>query len=109
MLSPELFREVTVGVPASSNATAEAWHLDFLGVNIEVTWPVSGIVEFKVAPGSWIHIYEAENQQPSGAIFRFLVDDMVDARAEGGINTSEAIDIPGTNAPSQKRPLVEQS
>lgn len=96
--SAEPFRELTVGVPVSSIAEAETWYLNFLGADTEVMRPVPGVVEFKVAPDTWIQLFETENQQPSGAIIRFLVDDMdaaQSARSERGIDTGEAIEIPG--------------
>ncbi|MGC1495069.1 MAG: VOC family protein [Sulfitobacter sp.] len=96
--SAEPFREITVGVPVSSIADAEPWYLNFLGADTEIMRPVPGVVEFKVAPDTWIQVFESENQQPSGAIIRFLVDDMEVAqkiRSERGINTGEAIEIPG--------------
>ncbi|WP_245989924.1 VOC family protein [Litoreibacter meonggei] len=96
--SAEPFGEVTVGVPVSSIAEAETWYLNFLGAETEIMRPFPGVVEFKVAPDTWVQLFEVENQQPSGAIIRFLVEDMADAqreRAELGINTGDAIDIPG--------------
>ena len=96
--SAEPFREITVGVPVSSIAEAETWYFNFLGADTEVMRPVPGIAEFKVAPGSWVQLFEVDLQKPSGAIIRFLVDDMEaaqSARAERGINTGEAIEIPG--------------
>ncbi|MGJ8616727.1 MAG: VOC family protein [Sulfitobacter sp.] len=98
LASAEPFRETTVGIPVSSIAEAETWYFDFFGADTEVMRPVPGIVEFKVSPGTWVQLFEAENQQPSGAIIRFLVDDMEAAQAarfEQGINTGEAIEIPG--------------
>lgn len=96
--SAEPFREITVGIPVSSAAEAETWYLNFFGADVEVMRPFPGVVEFKAAPGSWVQIYEMENQQPSAATIRFLVDDIGDAqrtRAERGIDTGEAIEIPG--------------
>lgn len=96
--SAEPFREITVGVPVSSIAEAETWYLDFFGAETEVIRPAPKIVEFKAAPGTWVQLYEIESQQPSGTIIRFLVDDMgtaQSARAERGINTGEAIEVPG--------------
>jgi predicted enzyme related to lactoylglutathione lyase len=96
--SAEPFREITVGIPVSSIAEAETWYLNFFGAETEVMRPFPGVVEFKAAPGSWVQIYEMEDQQPSAATVRFLVDDIGDAqrrRAERGINTGEAIEIPG--------------
>ncbi len=96
-VSAEPFKEVTVGVPVTSIAEAEAWYINFLGSDTEVIRPVPGIIEFKVAPGVWLQLFEADEQQPSGAVVRFLVDDMAIAqgtRTDLGIKTGEAIEIP---------------
>jgi len=96
--SAEPFREITVGVPVSSIAEAETWYLNFLGADTEVMRPVPGVVEFKVGPDTWVQLFETESQQPSGAIIRFLVDDMgaaQSARSDRGIVTGEPIEIPG--------------
>lgn len=93
----EPFQEITVGVPVASIAKAEAWYLNLLGSDVEVIKPSPGVVEFKVAPGVWLQIFEADDQQPTGAIVRFLVDDMSAAqgqRTNVGINTGEAIEVP---------------
>lgn len=76
---------------------AEAWYSNFLGSDTEVIRPAPGILEFKVAPGVWLQIYEADDQHSSGAIIRFLVEDMEVAqvaRAQVGVYTGEAIKIP---------------
>jgi len=102
--SAEPFKEITVGVPVASIADAEAWYLNLLGADIEVIKPVPGVVEFKVAPGVWFQIFETDDQHPSGAIVRFLVDDIgvaQDERAEVGIDTGEAIEIPNVVAFSE--------
>ncbi|MGR3711696.1 MAG: VOC family protein [Shimia sp.] len=93
----EPFQEVTVGVPVASIVDAEAWYLNLLGSDVEVLKPVPGVVEFKVAPNVWLQIFEQNGPQASDPIIRFLVDDIEAAqaqRAEFGINTGEAIDIP---------------
>lgn len=93
----EPFQEITVGVPVASIAKAEAWYLNLLGSDVEVIKPFPGVVEFKVAPGVWLQIFETDGQQPTGAIVRFLVDDMNAAqgqRTNVGINTGEAIEVP---------------
>ncbi len=95
--SAEPFTEITVGIPVSSLAEAEAWYINFLGANTEIIRPAPGIVEFKAADGVWLQIFETDEQQSSGAIIRFLVEDMSaaqTARAELGIDTGEAIGIP---------------
>ena len=95
--SAEPFQEITVGVPVSSITEAEAWYLGFFGADTEVIKPVPGVVEFKVAPDVWFQIYENEGHQPSGAVVRFLVDDMATSQAnwaDAGIDTGEAIQIP---------------
>lgn len=93
----EPFQEVTVGVPVSSISDAEAWYTKLLGTDIEVLRPFPGVVEFKVAPGVWFQIFEAGDQQTSGAVVRFLVND-IDATqresAKAGIATGDAIEIP---------------
>ena len=56
-----------------------------------------GVVEFKAAPGVWYQIFEAEEQQASETIVRFLVDDIEETQRAGtevGINMGEAIAIP---------------
>jgi len=96
-VSAEPFQEVTVGVPVASIVDAEAWYLNLLGSDVEVLKPFPGVVEFKVAPGVWLQIFETDGQQTSGAIVRFLVDDIEATqiqRADVGINTGEAIEIP---------------
>ena len=94
----EPFQEVTVGVPVSSITQAEAWYLKLLGSDVDVLRPVPGVVEFKVAPGVWLQIFEPDDQPASGAIVRFLVDD-IDAtqgkNSDAGIATGEAVKIPG--------------
>lgn len=93
----EPFKEITVGIPVSSLAEAEAWYINFLGADTEMISPAPGIVEFKAADGVWLQIFETEDQQSSGAIVRFLVEDIKAAqieRAAVGIDTGEAIEIP---------------
>lgn len=93
----EPFKEITVGIPVSSLTEAEAWYINFLGADTEMISPAPGIVEFKATDGVWLQIFETEDQQSSGAIVRFLVDDMTAAqteRAAVGIDTGEAIEIP---------------
>lgn len=102
--SAEPFEEVTVGVPVASIIEAEAWYLNLLGADVEVLKPFPGVVEFKVAPGVWLQIFEADGQQASGAIVRFLVDDIEaiqSQRADVGINTGEPIEIPNVVAFSE--------
>ncbi|MFS8180332.1 VOC family protein [Pseudovibrio denitrificans] len=96
-VSAEPFQEVTVGVPVPSLAEAEAWYAKFLGPDTEVLRPVPGIVEFKVAPGVWFQVFEVDDTQPSGAIVRFMVEDMAatqKARTALKIDTGEAVEIP---------------
>lgn len=93
------FQEITVGIPVPSLTQAVTWYTNFLGPDTEVIKPFPGVVEFKVGPDVWIQLFESDNQQPSGAIIRFLVDDMASAqraRAKVGIDTGEAITIPDT-------------
>lgn len=98
MAAAEPFQEVTIGVPVSSISDAEAWYLNLLGTDVEVLRPFPGVVEFKVAPGVWFQIFEADDQQPSGVVVRFLVDDMDTTQresAQAGVATGEAVEIPG--------------
>ncbi len=95
--SAERFEEVTVGVPVSSVANAEAWYLDFFGHDTEVLRPVPGVVEFNIAPGFWFQIFETNDPQPSAATVRFLVDDIGVSQAEWaevGIKTGEPVHVP---------------
>ncbi|WP_108817878.1 VOC family protein [Pseudovibrio sp. Alg231-02] len=97
IVSAEPFQEVTIGVPVPSLEEAEVWYAKFLGPDTEVIRPVPGIVEFKVAPGVWLQVFEADDAQSTGTIVRFLVDDMAtsqQARSEVNIHTGEAIEIP---------------
>lgn len=96
--SAEPFQEVTVGVPVANMADAEAWYAKFFGPNAEVTRPVPGITEFKVAPGVWIQLFEAKDTVASKPVIRFLVDDMAAsqaAHAKANINSGKAIEVPG--------------
>jgi len=93
----EPFQEVTVGVPVASIVDAEAWYLNLLGSDVEILRPFPGVVEFKVAPGVWLQIFEADEQQESGAVVRFLVDDIAASQVQHatvGINSGDAIEIP---------------
>lgn len=97
LASAEPFQEATVGVPVSSIDAAEAWYLNLLGSEVEVLKPAPGVVEFKVAPGVWLQIFEVEDHKPNGAVVRFLVDDIVASQAKwasAGIDTGEAIQVP---------------
>ena len=94
----EPFTEVTVGVPVASISEAEAWYKSFLGPDTEMFSPVPGIVEFKVAPGVWLQIFEPEEGQAAGSVVRFKVANMADAqasRAAAEIDTGQAIEVPG--------------
>lgn len=94
----EPFEELTVGVPVASLADAEKWYLDFLGPDTEVIRPVPGLVEFKVAPNVWLQLFEADGQAPAAAVVRYKVADMKAAqaaRAGAGIDTGEAVEVPG--------------
>lgn len=96
--SAEPFGEVTIGVPVPSLSEAEAWYGQLLGSGAEKIEPAPGVVEFKATPHVWLQIFEVENHQPSGAVVRFRVEDMAVAqatRAEAGIDTGEAIEVPG--------------
>jgi len=66
------------------------------GTEVELLRPFPGVVKFKVAPGVWYQIFEIEDHQPSGAVVRFLVDDIAASQskwADAGIDTGEAIQI----------------
>ena len=92
----EPFGEVTIGVPVPSIAEAEKWYASFFGPDVEVLHPVPGIAEFKAASGVWLQLFEAEGEQRSATIVRFLVDDMAAAQAalsERGIDSGEAIEV----------------
>ena len=91
------FSEVTIGVAVNSIEDAESWYTNFFGPDVEILRPVPGVVEFKVAPGVWYQIFEAEEEQASGTIVRFLADDIEEtqrAGAEVSISMGEAIVIP---------------
>lgn len=96
--SAEPFQEVTIGIPVSSIAEAEAWYTSFLGSNVETIKPFPGVVELKASKGVWIQLFETEDKQQSQTIVRFLVDDMAEAqdgRSKLGIDTGTAIEVPG--------------
>lgn len=93
----EPFREVTIGVPVKSIEGAEGWYIKLFGSDVEILHPVPGVVEFKVAPGVWYQIFEADEQQATGTIVRFLVDDIEETQRAGsgvGINMGEVVAIP---------------
>lgn len=93
----EPFNEVTISLPVPSLADAEAWYTKLLGPDVEIARPVPSIVEFKVAPGVWLQLFEVAAQQPTSAIVRFSVDDFSatqSALLAAGINSGEAITIP---------------
>lgn len=92
----DTFKEVTVGIPVPSISDAEEWYGKFFGADTEVMRPVPGVVEYHAAPGVWVQIYEGP-QISAGAV-RFLVDDIdstQQAFSEAGIDTGEAIEVPG--------------
>jgi predicted enzyme related to lactoylglutathione lyase len=96
--SAEPFQEVTVGVPVTNLAEAEAWYTKLLGPDAEVMRPFPGITEFKIAPGVWLQLFEPEGEIDSGSTLRFLVDDIAAAQAKltsVDINSGEAIEVPG--------------
>ncbi|MGJ8535293.1 MAG: VOC family protein [Alphaproteobacteria bacterium] len=102
--SAEPSQEVTVGFPVASIVEAEAWYLNLFGSGVEVLRPFAGVVGFKIAPGVWLQIFEADGQQLSGAIIRFLVDDIETTQSQSadvGINTGEVIEIPSVVAFSE--------
>lgn len=97
VVSAEPFKEITIGTPVSSLAEAEAWYINFLGPDTEVIKPFPGVVEFKIAPGVWLQLFEPEEQQSANTVIRFSVDDFAAAQAarrSHGIDTGEAIKIP---------------
>lgn len=95
----EPFQEVTIGMPVTSMAEAEAWYLKLLGPDVKVMRPVPGIVEFQAAPGVWLQLFEAEaSQEDHRPIVRFLVEDMAAAQNQRkaiGIETGTAVNVPG--------------
>ncbi|WP_368183651.1 VOC family protein [Aestuariibius sp. HNIBRBA575] len=93
----EPFQEVTIGVPVASIVEAEAWYLQLLGSDVEVLRPYPGVVEFKAAPGMWLQIFETDDQQTSGTVIRFLVEDIAETQtqhADVGLQSGEAIEVP---------------
>lgn len=93
----EPFQEVTVGVPVPNLAEAEAWYANLLGPDVEFVRPVPGVTEYKVAPGVWLQLYEAQDQAAKSVV-RFMVDDIAavqQAHAAVGIASGEAIEVPG--------------
>ncbi|WP_299937534.1 VOC family protein [uncultured Pelagimonas sp.] len=95
--SAEPFQEVTIGLPVSSITEAEAWYTNLLGADVDELRPVPGIVEFKVSPNVWLQIFEANDQQPSAPVVRFLVEDIETTqrqRSEIGIETGKIIQVP---------------
>ena len=96
--SAEPFQEVTVGIPVGNMAEAEAWYAKLLGPNAEVVRPVPGVTEFKVAPGVWLQLFEAEDLKASKPIVRFLVDNIASTQAvhaKANIDSGKAVEVPG--------------
>lgn len=94
----EPFKEVTVGVPVASVLDAEAWYIQLLGADVETIRPAPGVVEFKIAPTVWLQIFEPADEQSGKAAIRFMVEDITKsqaAHANAGINSGEAIEVPG--------------
>ncbi|MCA3437688.1 MAG: VOC family protein [Rhodobacter sp.] len=96
--SAEPFQEVTVGIPVTNLAEAEAWYSKLLGPDVEVMRPDPGITELKIAPGVWLQLFEPGGVEDSGSILRFQVDNMAAAQAKLNsvdIDSGEAIEVPG--------------
>ncbi|MEQ1900081.1 MAG: VOC family protein [Devosia sp.] len=93
----EPFEEVTIGLPVPALSEAEAWYASFLGPDVEFIHPVPGIVEFKIAPGVWLQLFETADQEAASSVVRFSVTDFEaaqSARAGVGIETGEAVIVP---------------
>lgn len=94
----EPFQEVTVGIPVADLAKAEVWYARLLGPGAEILRPYPGVTEFKVAPGVWLQLFEPEGDLVAKHVLRFMVNDIATvqaAHASMGINSGEAIKIPG--------------
>ncbi|TDQ67308.1 hypothetical protein ATL17_1318 [Maritalea mobilis] len=94
----QAFSEATVAVPVTSLDEAKIWYGKFLGEDAEIIEPVPGVLEVKATPDMWLQLYETEKMPETGAVIRFLVDDMAAAQAsyaEKGIDVGEAIEVPG--------------
>ena len=76
----EPFNEVTIGVPVPSLPEAQAWYAKFLGPGSGDCSPCPGIVEFKVAPGVWLQLFEKTGAGAENAIVRFSVKDFAAAQ-----------------------------
>ncbi|MGJ8629155.1 MAG: VOC family protein [Sulfitobacter sp.] len=93
----EPFKEVTVGVPVTSIADAEAWYLNLFGKDVEILRPDAGVVEFKVSPDVWFQIFETDVKKETDSVIRFKVDNVEvfqQEAAKTGIDTGEAIAVP---------------
>ncbi|MCF4099733.1 VOC family protein [Maritalea mediterranea] len=96
--SAQGFGEATVALPVTSLDEAKAWYGDFLGPDAEMIEPAPGVVELRATPHMWLQLYETEQMPETGAVIRFLVEDMDAAQAkfaEKGIDVGEAIEVPG--------------
>jgi predicted enzyme related to lactoylglutathione lyase len=96
--SAEPFHEVTISVPVTNMAEAEAWYAKFLGSKTEVLHPVPGVTEFKVSPGVWLQLFEAKDQATTKPILRFMVDNIATSQkvyTNSQINSGTAIEVPG--------------
>ncbi len=93
----QTFNEATVAVPVSSLEQAKDWYGKFLGEGAEMIEPAPGVLEIRATPNMWLQLYETEQMPETGAVIRFLVDDMAAtqaAYAAKGIDTGEAIEVP---------------
>jgi len=93
----QTFNEATVAVPVSSLENAKEWYGKFLGEGAEMIEPAPGVLEIKATPNMWLQLYETEQMPETGAVLRFLVDDMAESQsayAAKGIDTGEAIEVP---------------
>lgn len=94
----QAFSEATVAVPVTSLDEAKVWYGKFLGEDADILEPAPGVIEFKATPNMWLQLYEVEEMPETGAVVRFLVDDMAATQAsysEKGIDVGEAIEVPG--------------
>ncbi|MGH1347930.1 MAG: VOC family protein [Nannocystales bacterium] len=91
--------EVTIGVPVPDLDAAVAWYSKLLGRELESIEPMEGIVELRVASGTWLQLFsvEAEGFRPTTTILRFKTPNIGDEAARldaAGIQVGEVTRIP---------------
>lgn len=86
---------VTIGVPVSDLAVAQAWYSRVFAVQPDIE-PVPGIVEYQIA-GTWVQLMDGHKGVP-GWVLRVGVEDL-DAERDRirdlGIEVSETATVPG--------------